>query len=94
MSSFVKKENMVIVTGEYQKDGQTKKEYRTIGEVITMLGDNGLPYQFFKLWGAGGVVEGKVFAQKDKQQQAPQQQVPQQQYQQQGYQNNPNDPPF
>jgi len=77
MARFVKKENLTIVTGEYQKDGQTKKEYRTIGELVTMQGDNNLPYQFFKLWGAGGVVEGKVFAQKDRQQQAPQQQYQQ-----------------
>lgn len=94
MSSFVKKENLTIVVGEYQKEGQTKKEYRTIGELVTMLGDNGLPYQFFRLWGAGGVTEGKVFAQQDRNQQQPQQQqqqAPQQQYQQPMQQQ---EPPF
>ncbi len=70
MSSFIKKEKLVISTGEYQKDGQTKKEWRTIGEIITMQGDDGQPYQFFKMWGAGGVVEGKVFEQQDRNQQA------------------------
>jgi len=89
MSQFIKKENLTISTGEYQKDGQTKKEWRTIGELITMKGDDGSEYQFFKMWGAGGVVEGKVFEQQDRQQnqqQAPQQnnqqrqQAPQQQY--------------
>jgi len=74
MSAFLKKENLVISTGEYQKEGQTKKEWRTIGEIITMQGDDGQPYQFFKMWGAGGVVEGKVFEQRDNNQQAQQQQ--------------------
>jgi len=64
--SFVKKENLVIVTGKYtDRNGQEKNEYKTIGELITMNGNDG-PYQFFKLWGAGGVTEGKVFAQKDR----------------------------
>lgn len=79
MSSFIKKENLVISTGEYQKDGQTKKEWRTIGEIITMQGDDGQPYQFFKMWGAGGVVEGKVFEQQDRNQTA-QQMAPQQNF--------------
>ena len=89
MATFVKKENLTISIGEYEKDGQTKKQWRTIGEIITMNGDDGKPYQFFKLWGAGGVVEGKVFEQQESnqggQQQAPayqnnqqQQQAPQQ----------------
>ena len=96
MAQFVKKENLTISIGEYEKDGQTKKQWRTIGEIISMIGDDGQPYQFFKLWGAGGVVEGKVFAQEDKQapqqQQAPQsqggfaqQQAPQQQQSQGGF---------
>lgn len=73
MSTFIKKENLTISTGEYQKDGQTKKEWRTIGELITMQGDDGQPYQFFKMWGAGGVVKGKVFEQQDRNQPAQQQ---------------------
>jgi hypothetical protein len=67
MATFIKKENLTISTGEYQKEGQTKKEWRTIGELITMNGDDGKPYQFFKLWGAGGAVEGKVFEQQTRQ---------------------------
>ncbi len=55
-----------------------KKQWKTIGELMTMQGDDGKPYQFFKLWGAGGVMEGKVFEQQDRNQQAPQQQVQQQ----------------
>jgi hypothetical protein len=66
MATFLKKQNLTISTGEYEKDGQIKKEWRTIGELITMQGDDGQPYQFFKMWGAGGVVEGKVFEQQDR----------------------------
>lgn len=85
MSTFIKKENLTISTGEYQKDGQTKKEWRTIGELITMQGDDGQPYQFFKMWGSGGVVEGKVFEQQDRNQQQQQQNFASQgQQQQQG----------
>ena len=65
MAQFVKKENLTISIGEYEKDGQTKKQWRTIGEIVSMIGDDGQPYQFFKLWGAGGVVEGKVFEQQE-----------------------------
>jgi len=85
MATFIKKENLTISTGEYQKDGQTKKEWRTIGEIITMQGDDGQLYQFFKMWGAGGVVEGKVFEQQDRNQQSAQQQRPPVQQPQQGY---------
>jgi len=102
MATFIKKENLTISIGEYQKDGQTKKEWRTIGELITMNGDDGKPYQFFKLWGSGGVVEGKVFEQQDRQQQQPQQARPQNNQQRQsqpqnnqGYNNNfSDDAPF
>ena len=93
MAQFVKKENLTISIGEYERDGQTKKQWRTIGEIITMNGDDGNPYQFFKLWGAGGVVEGKVFEQQEnqggQQQQQMQQQPQQQQMQQQPQQQQP-----
>jgi hypothetical protein len=87
MATLLNKQNLVISAGEYQKDGATKKEWKTIGEIITMQGDDGQPFQFFKMWGAGGVVEGKVFEQQDRNQQ-PQQQgyaQPQQQQPQQGF---------
>ena len=86
MAQFVKKENLTISIGEYEKGGQTKKQWRTIGEIISMIGDDGKPYQFFKLWGAGGVVEGKVFEQQDNNQsnQQASQQNQQQGFQQQG----------
>ena len=88
--SLLKKENLTISIGEYQNNnGDTKQEWKTIGELITMQGNDG-PYQFFKLWGAGGAVEGKVFEQQERTQnntpqQNQQQQAPQQQ-QQGGYQ--------
>lgn len=85
MSQFVKKENLTISIGEYEKDGQQKKQWRTIGEIISMIGDDGKPYQFFKLWGAGGVVEGKVFEQDNNNQG---QQNNQQQNNQGGYSQN------
>lgn len=69
MAQFIKKENLTISVGEYQDaQGNSKKQWRTIGELVTMQGDDGQPYQFFKAWGAGGVVEGKVFPQNDNQQ--------------------------
>tara|TARA_R110002050_G_C8722659_1_gene496536 strand:+ start:193 stop:504 length:312 start_codon:yes stop_codon:yes gene_type:complete len=94
MAQFVKKENLTISIGTYKdQQGNEKKQWKTIGEIITMNGDDGHPYQFFKLWGAGGIVEGKVFEQQENNNQAPQQapqggyqQVPQQQAPQQGYQ--------
>ena len=96
MSTFIKKQNLTISIGEYKDaQGQNKKQWRTIGEIVTMKGDDGSEYQFFKMWGAGGVVEGKVFEQEDKQaqqqnnQQSQQQQRPPQQNQQnQNYQQN------
>jgi len=86
--SLIKKENISIVIGTYEKDGETKKQFRTIGELITMQGDDGSHYQFGKIWGAGGCTEIKIYPQEDKntqpqqQQQNYQQQAPQQNYQQ------------
>jgi hypothetical protein len=91
MSTFIKKQNLTISIGEYKDaQGQDKKQWRTIGEIVTMKGDDGSEYQFFKMWGAGGAVEGKVFEQEERQttqQNNPQQQ---QQYQQQPPQQNQN----
>jgi len=91
MNSFIKKEDLVISIGEYtdKKTGAPKQQYKQIGEIITMQGDNG-QYQFFKLWGSGGVTEGKVFEKKDPNQ-ATQQQAPPPQ--QQGYQQQPQQQP-
>lgn len=87
----MKKENITIVIGTYEKDGETKKQFRTIGELITMMGDDGQPYQFGKLWGAGGCTEIKIYQQDDNRTTGgqPQQQQPQQNYQQQPQQQAP-----
>ena len=101
MSTVIKRENITISIGEYQKDGQTKQRYKTIGELITMQGDDGSTYQFGEMWGPTGSTKFNIYEQQDRnqtapqQQQAPLQQAPQQQqgthYQQQpnnnGYQN-------
>jgi len=100
MSNLIKKENISIIIGTYtNKEGQEKKQYRTIGELITMQGDDGQPYQFGKLWGAAGCTEIKVYPQDDNRTtggQQPAQQTPQQTYQQapqqQTYQTPPKDP--
>lgn len=63
MAQLVKKENITIVIGEYEKDGVTKKRYKTIGEVITMRGDDNSEYQFGELWGPTGSTEFKIFSQ-------------------------------
>lgn len=87
MAQFIKKENLTISVGEYQdQHGNTKKQWRTIGELVTLQGDDGNPYQFFKVWGPGGVVEGKVFEQNDNQQGQQQQQGGFNQQQNQGFQ--------
>ena len=41
MAQVIKRENITISTGEYQKDGQTKQRYRTIGELVTYQNDDG-----------------------------------------------------
>jgi hypothetical protein len=107
MGQVIKKENIVISIGKYpdKQTGQERNQWRTIGELITMQGDDGSVYQFGKLWGAGGVTEIKVFEQEDKNkamqaagvqqpQQAQQhQQAPQQQYNQTPQQNQFNNQP-
>ena len=89
MAQLLKRENITISIGEYQKEGQTKQRYKTIGELITMQGDDGSTYQFGELWGAGGHAKFNVYDQQV-QQQAPQyqnQQAPQQYQNQQNPQN-------
>ena len=89
--SLIKKENICIVV---DTDNNGKNYYKTIGELVTMQGQDG-PYQFIKLWGAGGVVNAKVFeadSANNSYQQAQGAQQPQQNYQQppqQGYQQQP-----
>lgn len=98
MSTLIKKENITIITGEYNdQQGNPKKRYKTIAELITMQGDDGSYYQFGEMWGPHGVTKFNVYPQEDKNaqaqgaqnyQQAPPQQggYQQQQAPQQGYQ--------
>lgn len=81
MGQVIKKENLTISIREYtDNNGQEKKVWKTIGEMITW--DDGK--QSFEMWGPGGVVKGSVFSQEDKQQgqQGGFQQQPTQQQQQ------------
>jgi len=94
MAQLIKKEKISIVIGEYPAgdgSGTMKKKRRTIGEMVTMQGDDGQQYQFGELWGAGGVSSFNADPQDDNQSQQPapqqggyQQQAPQQAPQQQG----------
>ena len=72
---------MTIVLREYtDNQGQAKKVYKTIGELVTWQGDDGSTYQSFECWGAGGIVQGKIFEQKEAEQNnQPRQQATQQQ---------------
>ena len=92
MAQVIKRENITISTGEYQKEGQTKQRYRTIGELVTYQNDDGTISQFGEMWGPTGGTKFNVFEQQDRnklQPQQQQQQAPQQQQQapQQNYDN-------
>ena len=88
MSTVIKKENITVIVGTYNdKQGNEKKRYRTIGELITMQGDDGSQYQFGEIWGPHGVTNINIYQQDDKTQQAP---APQQQQQ---YNNQPQQSP-
>lgn len=66
MAQLVKKENITIVTGFYNdSQGNEKKRYKTIAELITMRGDDGSEYQFGEIWGPHGVTKFNVYAQDD-----------------------------
>ncbi len=89
MSQLIKKENITIVTGTFKDaQGNEKKRYKTIAELITMKGDDGSEYQFGEMWGPHGVTKFNVYAQDDKNnnQQQNNQQGQQQQQNQGGFQ--------
>ena len=81
MAQVTNKQNMTIAIREYQDNqGQTKKVWKTIGEITTW--DDGS--QSFEVWGPTGSTTGQVFDKQDNNQQQPQQggyQQPQQQQQ-------------
>ena len=81
MANVQNKENMTIAIREYTDgQGQQKKVWKTIGELITW--DDGS--KSFELWGPTGSTKGNVFSKDDNNQQQGQQQQPQQSNQQQG----------
>ena len=81
MANIANKENMTISIREYtDNQGQTKKVWKTIGELITW--DDGS--KSFELWGPTGSTKGNVFAKDDQSNQQPQQGQPVQQPQQRG----------
>ena len=88
MSQFVKKENMTIIIGQYEKDGKQKNQYKTVGELVTMIGDDGNQYQFWQMWGPSGVQNGKIFEPRDDNQQQGNQGQNNQQQNNQGQQQN------
>lgn len=80
MPQVLNKENITISIGTYQNQGgETKQRYKTIGELITMQGDDGSTYQFGELWGPTGGTKFNVYQKDDNNQQA---QAPQHQQQQ------------
>ena len=105
---LLKKENICISEAYTDSQGNEKKLWKTIGEIVTFSGNDG-PFQKVKLWGSSGFVDCSVFEQDKKdapapqqggyQQQAPQQphmnQAAQQQYSQQAPQEgyDPQQPP-
>ena len=86
MANVQSKENMTIAIREYTDgQGQQKKVWKTIGELITW--DDGS--KSFELWGPTGSTKGNVFAKDDQnnQQQQPQQGFQQSAAQQGGFAN-------
>lgn len=83
MANVQNKENMTIAIREYtDNQGQQKKVWKTIGELITW--DDGS--KSFELWGPTGSTKGNVFAKDDNNAQAPNNNQGQQQG---GYNNQP-----
>jgi hypothetical protein len=82
MANVQLKENMTIAIREYtDNQGQQKKVWKTIGELITW--DDGS--KSFELWGPTGSTKGNVFSKEDNNQQAPQQNNQQQGRNTQGF---------
>ena len=87
MAQVVKKQNMTISIREYQDgQGQTKKVWKTIGEITTW--DDGS--QSFEVWGPTGSTMGQVFDKQDSNTNSNSQQPPQQQFSGQNNQGNYN----
>ena len=70
MAKCINRENIVISIGTYKdkQTGKDKNQYRTIGELVTMQGDDGSTYQFGNLWGPTGVMKFNIYAQENRRQ--------------------------
>ena len=90
MSQIIKKENIVISIREYtdNQTGQQKKVYKTVGELVTMKGDDGSIYQFGEMWGPLGASKFNIYDQQERQSGQQNNQQGQQQNNQQGQQQN------
>lgn len=74
MPQLVNKENITVVIEKYtDNQGNEKSKYRTIGELVTMRGDDGSTYQFGSIWGPHGSTKFNVYSQDDNNQQNTQQ---------------------
>lgn len=68
MSQIIKKENIVVSIREYtDNNGQQKKVYKTVGELVTMRGDDGTSYQFGEMWGPTGAQKFNIYDQQERQ---------------------------
>lgn len=62
--ALVKKENICIAE-EYTSQGQVKKKWHRIGEIVTFSDDQGGTYQKVTLVGPHGVTNASVFEQNE-----------------------------
>lgn len=68
MTKVLKRNNLVIVLREYEKDGETKKVWKTIGELTTFQADDGSTYSKAELYHMPGVPIS-VFSQEKREEQ-------------------------
>lgn len=69
MATVAKKSDLSVVVREYVKDGETKKVWRTIGELTTFKADDGTYYSKVELFHMPGA-QISVFEQKPREGQA------------------------
>lgn len=69
MAEVAKKMNLVATIRTYEKDGEKKKVYKTIGEVTTFRADDGSTFSKAELYHMPGV-EISLFEQKEREQQS------------------------
>ena len=65
MAKVIDRRNIAAVIREYEKDGEKKKVWRTIGEITTFEGDDGDKFTKCEIYHMPGV-NLSVFKQEDK----------------------------